>query len=128
MKDTNNNFLRKIKSLGQLSEGGFFTLSMLLVFTLIFLFLLLFIITCTSTNYTKLKKNKDTYKTINTQKLNLTALEKIFSNFYSSGENISKRFLSRRKWFIKSFTVFYETNWGCNNSKIHTFRKTFITK
>ena len=97
MKDTNNNFLRKIKSLGQLSEGGFFTLSMLLVFTLIFLFLLLFIITCTSTNYTKLKKNKDTYKTINTQKLNLTALEKIFSNFYSSGENISKRFLSRRK-------------------------------
>ena len=34
----------------------------------------LFIIKYTSTNYTKLKKNKDIYKTIHTQKLNLTAL------------------------------------------------------
>ena len=36
-------------------------------------FFLLIIITYTSRNYTKLKKNKDIYKTINTQKLNLAA-------------------------------------------------------
>ena len=34
----------------------------------------LFIIKYTSTNYTKLKKNKDIYNTMHTQKLNLTAL------------------------------------------------------
>ena len=40
---------------------------------LLVVFFLLIIITYTSRNYTKLKKNKDIYKTINTQKLNLAA-------------------------------------------------------
>ena len=39
---------------------------------------------------------------------------------------MSKIFFSRRKWFIKSFTVFSEMNWRCNNPKIHIFSKTFI--
>ena len=40
------------------------------MFDLLLLLLLLFI-TYTSTNYTKLKKHKDIYKTIHAQKLNL---------------------------------------------------------
>ena len=57
-----------------------------------------------------------------------TAGEKHFLIFISVVKIYQKMFLSRRKWFIKLFTVFYETNWGCSNAKIHIFRKTIITK